>query len=59
MRAPRRGPWLSGLIVALLGAVWMTGQVIGGVIAMARDVLHAGDPLPAAEVADLPGGESR
>jgi hypothetical protein len=28
----RRGPWLSGLIVALLGAVWLCAQVVGGVV---------------------------
>jgi hypothetical protein len=28
----RRGPWLSGLIVALLGAVWLCMQVAGGVV---------------------------
>jgi hypothetical protein len=26
----RRGPWLSGLIVALLGAVWLCAEVVGG-----------------------------
>jgi hypothetical protein len=28
----RRGPWLSGLIVALLGAVWMCSEVAGAVV---------------------------
>jgi hypothetical protein len=28
----RRGPWLSGLIVALLGAVWLSVEVAGGVV---------------------------
>ena len=28
----RRGPWLSGLIVALLGAVWLCAEVVGGVV---------------------------
>ena len=59
VRMTRRGPWLSGVVAALLGAGWMAGQVLGGVIAMARDVVHTGDPLPAAEVWELPGGESR
>jgi len=29
----RRGPWLSGLILAVLGTVWLIAQVIGGVVA--------------------------
>jgi hypothetical protein len=28
----RRGPWLSGLIVAVLGAVWLCAEVVGGVV---------------------------
>ena len=28
----RRGPWLSGLIVALLGAVWLCAEVVAGVV---------------------------
>jgi hypothetical protein len=35
----RRGPWLSGLIVALLGAVWMIGQVLGGVVSLMSGLL--------------------
>jgi hypothetical protein len=35
----RRGPWLSGLIAAGIGAVWMIGQVIGGVDSMINDTL--------------------
>jgi hypothetical protein len=35
----RRGPWLSGLIAALIGAVWMIGQVIGGVVSVITDTL--------------------
>jgi hypothetical protein len=35
----RRGPWLSGLIAAGIGAVWMIGQVIGGVVSMITDTL--------------------
>ena len=35
----RRGPWLSGLIAALIGAAWMIGQVIGGVASMITDTL--------------------
>lgn len=36
---PRRGPWLSGMILALLGTVWMVGQVVGGALAMTGDLL--------------------
>ena len=35
----RRGPWLSGLLVALAVLVWMVGQVIGGMFAMTADML--------------------
>jgi hypothetical protein len=28
----RRGPWLSGLIVALLGAMWLCAEVAAGVV---------------------------
>ncbi len=42
----RRGPWLSGLIVALSGAVWMIGQVVGGVVSMVSGLLPV----------DMPGG---
>ena len=48
MRKTRRGPWLSGLVIALIGAVWMVGQVIGGVIGMVTGILHANDALPPA-----------
>jgi hypothetical protein len=40
----RRGPWLSGLIVALIGTVWMIGQVLGGLLSMIGDVLPVGQP---------------
>ena len=44
----RRGPWLSGLIVALAATVWMVGQVIGGLVTMASDfVSNPAGPLPA------------
>jgi hypothetical protein len=32
MSAQRRAPWLSGLIVASLGAVWLCAEVVGGVV---------------------------
>ena len=48
MRKTRRGPWLSGLVIALIGAIWMVGQVIGGVIGMLTGILHANDALPPA-----------
>ena len=51
MRKTRRGPWLSGLAVAVIGAVWMAGQVIGGVIGMVTGILHANDELPPAGLA--------
>ena len=47
MRKTRRGPWLTGLFAALIGAVWMTGQVIG----MVSGILHANDELPPASIA--------
>jgi hypothetical protein len=37
----RRGPWLSGLAVALLGAVWIIGQVVSGIIGLLADLLSA------------------
>jgi hypothetical protein len=46
----RRGPWLSGLVLALVFTVWMIGQVIGGVITMVGHVLStdpAGPPTGA------------
>lgn len=39
----RRGPWLSGLIAAVIGAVWMIGQVVGGLGSMAADDLTVTD----------------
>ena len=41
----RRGPWLSGLIVALLGAVWMIVQVLGGVVGLVSGLLSAPPPM--------------
>jgi hypothetical protein len=32
MSGQRRGPWLSGLIVALLGTAWLGAQVVGGTV---------------------------
>ena len=55
----RRGPWLSGLIAAPIGAVWMIGQVIGGVVSMITDTLalHISDgaALSAPAVSDPTG----
>ena len=43
----RRGPWLSGLILALVSTVWMVGQVIGGLVTMATDwVSNPAGPPP-------------
>jgi hypothetical protein len=50
----RRSPWLSGLIVALIGAVWMIGQVIGGVVSMVGDVIS--DAVPPIAVDGAPAG---
>jgi len=41
----RRGPWLSGLIAAGIGVVWMIGQVIGGVVSMTTDTLRFTCPM--------------
>ena len=38
---PRRGPWLSGLILALALTVWMAGQVLGAMFAMTGDLLSS------------------
>ena len=55
----RRGPWLSGLIAAGIGAVWMIGQVIGGVVSMVTDTLSLqisdGAALSAPAVSDQTG----
>ncbi|MDQ1308308.1 MAG: hypothetical protein QG671_4142 [Actinomycetota bacterium] len=57
MRRTRRGTWLSGLILALVGAVWMAVQMVLGVITLVGGIVHAGDPLPAAtEIWDDSGG---
>lgn len=32
MSGQRRAPWLSGLVVALVGAAWLCAEVIGGVV---------------------------
>ena len=37
----RRTPWLSGLIVAVIGSVWMIGQVLGGLVSLVGDLLSA------------------
>lgn len=44
---PRRGPWLSGLSVALLGAVWMIGQVLGGAVTLVGGLLSVDNSLSA------------
>ncbi|MCV7200590.1 hypothetical protein H7J71_01005 [Mycolicibacterium peregrinum] len=40
VRAEQRWPWLSGLLVALVGAVWMIGQVLGGVVSFLIHLLQ-------------------
>ncbi|WP_165763149.1 hypothetical protein [Mycolicibacterium conceptionense] len=37
----RKGPWLSGLLIALLGAVWMIGQVAAGIVGLIANLLSA------------------
>lgn len=49
----RRGPWLSGLIVGVIGAVWMIGQVLGGVVSMITDALSVQMPPPPTSVSTL------
>lgn len=39
----RRGTWLSGLIVAVIGAAWMIAQVVGGLGSMATTMLPRPD----------------
>ena len=56
----RRGPWLSGLIAAGIGVVWMIGQVIGGVSVVTDTIsLHISDgaALSAPAVSD-PSGQA-
>lgn len=49
MSGNRRGPWLGGLIVAVVGAVWLIGQVIGAMIGLIGETLSGREPLaPAA-----------
>lgn len=50
----RRGPWLSGLIAAPLGAVWLIGQVVGGVVSLITDALSVDMSDPAATTLALP-----
>ncbi len=37
----RKAPWLSGLLFALLGAVWMIGQVAAGIVGLIANLLSA------------------
>ena len=43
----RRCPWLSGLVVALFGTVWMVGQVLGGLASMVGGLLVTDGEPPA------------
>lgn len=47
----RRGPWLSGLILALIGSVWMIGQVFGAAI-IGRELLPDPGMAPASDQPD-------
>jgi hypothetical protein len=40
----RRGPWLSGLVCAVIGSVWTIGHVIGGVVSMTSDLVSGAVP---------------
>jgi hypothetical protein len=42
MAGQRRGPWLSGLIVALAGALWLCAEVVGGVVQLVAGWLAPG-----------------
>jgi hypothetical protein len=39
----RRWPWLSGLILALLGAVWLLVQVTAGAVAWVGYIVDGGE----------------
>lgn len=55
----RRGPWLSGLILALVATVWMVGQVLGGLVAMASDIVsNPTGPPPTAGTVGFAGPTS-
>lgn len=40
----RRGPWLGGLVCAVIGSLWMIGQVIGGVVSMTSELISDAGP---------------
>jgi hypothetical protein len=40
----RRWPWMSGLVCAVIGSVWMVGQVVGGVVSMTGDLISGAGP---------------
>lgn len=47
----RRGPWLSGLVFAVLGAVWLIVQVVGGVVSWVEGIVDgAGAFVTSADV---------
>jgi hypothetical protein len=41
----RRWPWLSGLILALLGAVWLIVQVVAGAVAWVEHIVDGAGML--------------
>ncbi len=54
----RRGPWLSGLIVALIGSVWMFVQVMLAVVpAVANTVFGVLDAPADSSSVVIPGQE--
>jgi len=56
VRKTRRGPWLSGLIIAVIGSVWLAGQVIGGAIGLLGDLMFPPDPWAAPPGSAAPAG---
>ncbi|WP_157863576.1 hypothetical protein [Mycolicibacterium obuense] len=53
---PRRGPWLGGLLAAIVVTVWMVGQVIGGLFAMATHSLPIFPTAPPPGFGTAPSG---
>jgi hypothetical protein len=45
MNSSRKLPWLSGLVAAFLGALWMIGQVIEGIVSVVAGLLSTPPPI--------------
>ncbi|WP_262490948.1 hypothetical protein [Mycobacterium simiae] len=41
MEASTRFPWLSGLVTALAGVLWLIKEVIGGAISLINSAVEA------------------